>query len=95
MGQSCIIFQVHVAENSTFADHCRHYAPSQGEDDNYLSRCDQQQHERCDIFPAVISEIQAAIDGIDESAEKKWVEVSTGAIKTKDHVMESTYVTLN
>ena len=65
--------QVHVAQNSTIPDHCIRYALSFNDDADYNTPCDHEHKERCDrcdIFPAVVKEVETVLDNLEDGGVK-------------------------
>lgn len=57
---------MHVSDGSKVADHCRAYALSTADDNDYKTTCDHIHNlkcDRCDIFPCVVQEIRTSIEG--------------------------------
>ena len=69
-----MFLKVHISNDSSVPDHCRAYALSYPQDNDYVTACDHEHNARCDrceLLLAVLQEIQAALDSIDCSDEER------------------------
>ena len=68
------IFQVHIANNSEVADHCRAYALSYPNETDYITVCHHEHNMKCDrcrLFPDALTEVGAALEDVECSAEER------------------------
>lgn len=69
-----VFLKVHVSKDSMVPDHCRAYALSFPQDDDYIKVCEHEHVARCDrceLLPTVFREIQKVVGSIDCSAEER------------------------
>lgn len=62
------MLQVHVSQSSTVADHCRSYALSTPDDDDYILKCDHTHNDKCDrcsILPDVVNELYSTVENME------------------------------
>lgn len=68
---------MHVSSESMIPDHCRAYALSYPQDDDYIKKCDHEHNARCDrceILPTVFHEIQEVLGSVDCDEERDEME---------------------
>ena len=69
--------QVYVSSESMIPDHCRAYALSYPQDDDYIKKCDHEHNVRCDrckILPTVFHDIQEVLGSVDCNEERDEME---------------------
>ena len=72
-----LFLKVHVSSESMIPDHCRAYALSYPQDDDYIKKCDHEHNARCDrceIQPTVFHEIQEVLGSVDCDEERDEME---------------------
>ena len=89
--------QVYVSSESMIPDHCRAYALSYPQDDDYIKKCDHEHNARCDrceILPNVFHEIQEVLGSVDCDEERDEMEYKTSEARQniqawKAHLLRS------
>ncbi|CAB4004224.1 Hypothetical predicted protein [Paramuricea clavata] len=67
-------YKIHISSNSEVADHCRTYALSFPNDENYTNSCDHEHKgkcDRCSIFPETLADICASLEEVNCPLEEK------------------------
>ena len=68
---------MHVSSESMIPDHCRAYALSYPQEDDYIKKSDHEHNARCDrckILPTVFHEIQEVLGSVDYDEERDEME---------------------
>ena len=71
---SYLCFKVHVSKDSTVADHCRTYALSYPQDNDYTTVCNHEHDskcDRCELLPKLFREVRSVIGSVNCSAEER------------------------
>ena len=69
-----LFLKVHISSESMIPDHCRAYALSYPQDDDYIKKCDHEHNARCDrceILTTLFHEIQEVLGSVDCDEERE------------------------
>ena len=67
-------FKVHVSKDSTVADHCRTYALSYPQDNDYATVCNHEHDSKCnrwELLPKLFREVRSVIGSVNSSKEER------------------------
>ena len=74
MLNSFCVSKVHVSKESKVADHCRTYALSYPQDNDYITVCNHEHDskcDRCELLPTLFLEVKSVIGSVNCSAEEQ------------------------